>query len=45
MAGDEYKEGDLSDNELFEKLEEELQDDGAVMAGYREQRLQQIKSE
>lgn len=42
---DTYDDGDLSDSELFEQLEEEMDDNGPFMTNYREQRLAHLKQE
>jgi hypothetical protein len=39
-----HKDDELSDSELLDMMEEDMEDD-SFMAGYREQRLEQMKRE
>jgi hypothetical protein len=40
-----HKDDELSDSELLDMLEEDIENEDAFMAGYREQRLEQMKRE
>jgi hypothetical protein len=40
-----HKDDELSDSELLDMLEEDIEHEDAFMAGYREQRLEQMKRE
>lgn len=40
-----HKDDELSDSELLDMLEQDIENEDAFMAGYREQRLEQMKRE
>lgn len=40
-----HKDDELSDSELLDMLEEDIESEGAFMAGYREKRLEEMKRE
>lgn len=40
-----HKDDELSDSELLDMLEEDIENEGAFMAGYREKRLEEMKRE
>lgn len=40
-----HKDDELSDSELLDMLEQDIENDDEFMAGYREKRLEQMKRE